>query len=97
MGEAEPARALGEDTLQRSRSALGPDHPTTLSAAAALTVALISLGEVEPARALGEDTLQRCRRGLGPDHPMTLRLTQAVSIGWTRTTSANGDPTRPNP
>jgi TIR domain-containing protein/tetratricopeptide repeat protein len=97
LGEVEPARALGEDTLQRCRRGLGPDHPTTLSAAAALTVALISLGEVEPARALGEDTLQRCRRGLGPDHPMTLRLTQAVSIGWTRTTSANGDPTRPNP
>jgi hypothetical protein len=27
LGEAEAARALGEDTLQRSRRVLGPDHP----------------------------------------------------------------------
>jgi hypothetical protein len=30
LGEAEPARALGQDTLQLSRRALGPDHPITL-------------------------------------------------------------------
>lgn len=28
--DAEPARALGEDTLQRDRQAPGPDHPITL-------------------------------------------------------------------
>ena len=27
LGEAESARALGEDTLQRSRRVLGPDNP----------------------------------------------------------------------
>jgi hypothetical protein len=27
LGEAEAARALGEDTLQRSRRVLGPDSP----------------------------------------------------------------------
>jgi hypothetical protein len=30
MGEAEPGRVLGQDTLQRCRRALGPDHPITL-------------------------------------------------------------------
>jgi hypothetical protein len=30
VGEAEPARALGQDTLQRCRRVLGPDHPITL-------------------------------------------------------------------
>jgi Tetratricopeptide repeat len=30
VGEVEPARALGEDTLQRSRRVLGPGHPVTL-------------------------------------------------------------------
>jgi hypothetical protein len=30
VGAAKPARALGEDTLQRSRRVLGPDHPITL-------------------------------------------------------------------
>jgi hypothetical protein len=29
LGEAEPARALGEDTLQRCRRVLGPDHSIT--------------------------------------------------------------------
>jgi hypothetical protein len=44
---------------------LGPDHPTTLYAAAALTAALIGLGAVEPARTLAEDTLQRSLMTLG--------------------------------
>jgi Tetratricopeptide repeat len=30
LGEAEPARALGEDTLQRCRRLFGPGHPLTL-------------------------------------------------------------------
>jgi hypothetical protein len=55
MGEAEIGRALGEDTLQRCRRVLGPDHPLTVWTEGALTVALPPLGE---ARALGEETLQ---------------------------------------
>jgi hypothetical protein len=81
LGEAEPARALGEDTLQRSRRVLGPDHQITLLAAAALTRALVQLGKAEPARVLGQDTLQRSRRVLGPDHPITLYLAQDAGIG----------------
>ncbi|WP_448610819.1 tetratricopeptide repeat protein [Geodermatophilus sp. URMC 60] len=30
MGETQSARALAEDTLERSRRALGSDHPITL-------------------------------------------------------------------
>jgi hypothetical protein len=30
LGQGEPARALGQDTLQRSRRVLGPNHPITL-------------------------------------------------------------------
>jgi hypothetical protein len=81
LGEAEPARALGEDTLRRGRRVFGPDHPTTLWAAAALTSALVQLGEAVQARALGEDTLQRSRHVLGPDHPITQYLTRAASSG----------------
>jgi Tetratricopeptide repeat len=36
LGEAEQASALGQDTLERSRRALGPDHPITLRLAQAL-------------------------------------------------------------
>jgi hypothetical protein len=81
LGEAEPARALGEDTLRRGRRVFGPDHATTLWAATALTSALGQLGEAEAARDLGQDTLERSRRVLGPDHPVTLYLTQAASGG----------------
>jgi hypothetical protein len=88
MGEAEPARALGEDTLRRCRCVLGLDHLVTLLAAASLTAAMIQLGEAEAARALGEDTLQRCHRVFGPDHPITLYLTQAANIGHL---TADGD------
>lgn len=30
MVEVEAARALGQDTLERARRVVGPDHPTTL-------------------------------------------------------------------
>ena len=79
LGEAEQARDLAQDTLQRRM--LGPHHLITLLAAGALTGALVQLGEPEPARALGEDTLRRCRRVFGPDHPTTLYLAQAASSG----------------
>jgi tetratricopeptide repeat protein len=81
MADVEPARALGEDTLQRCRRTLGPDHPITLWAAAALTLALVQLGQAESARALGEDTLQRSRRVLSRDNPITSYLTQAACGG----------------
>jgi hypothetical protein len=78
--EAEAARALGEDTLQRCRRVLGPDHPITLWAAAALTTALGLLGEAKLARDLGQDMLRRSRQRLGPDHPITLYLAQVAGI-----------------
>ncbi|MGY1672958.1 FxSxx-COOH system tetratricopeptide repeat protein [Geodermatophilus sp. SYSU D00710] len=83
LGQAGPARALGQDTQQRSHRMLGPDHPTTLAAAAALTLVLEMLGGAQAARDLGEDTLERCRRVFGPDHATTLRaaapLTSALA------------------
>jgi hypothetical protein len=78
LGEMEPARALGQDTLQRSRRVRSPDHWYALWAATGLTVALVRLGEAEAARALSEDTLRRCRRVLGPDHPITRYLARVA-------------------
>jgi hypothetical protein len=45
LGEAEPARALGEDTLQRSRRVLGPDHPITLYLAQVAGIGHLVLGD----------------------------------------------------
>ncbi|HEY4603419.1 MAG TPA: tetratricopeptide repeat protein, partial [Blastococcus sp.] len=39
LGEAEPARALGEDTVRRCGRVFGADHRLTRMAAAALTSA----------------------------------------------------------
>jgi hypothetical protein len=81
---------------------LGPDHPISLSAAAALSISLAQLGEVEAARGRGQDALQRCRRMLGPDHPITRYLTQTrstdIAISACQPTPA-GDATadRPDP
>jgi hypothetical protein len=36
LGEAEQARTLGQDTLERCRRVFGPDHPVTLRLAQAL-------------------------------------------------------------
>ena len=69
---------LGEDTLQRSRTAFGPDNPITLVCAATLTAALAKLGQTVRARAVGEDTLQRSRTTLGPDHPVTQTVTRTL-------------------
>lgn len=71
-GETRAGRALAEDLLERWRSSLGPDHPTTLALAAMLTSVLAWSGEGRPAVDLGEDTLRRCRDTLGPDDPVTL-------------------------
>jgi class 3 adenylate cyclase len=97
-GDSSSSRAVAEPLLDRWRSALGPDHPDTLTAASILTVALNELGEAEPARGLGEDTLERCRRVLGPDHPTTLwaaaALTAAlVGLGQAEATRALGEDT----
>ena len=81
LDEPELARALGEDTLQRCRRVLGPDHLITLTAAATLTFTLAQLGEAEAARTLAEDTLQRCHRVLGPGHRITRSLTRVAKTG----------------
>jgi hypothetical protein len=66
------ARDLDQDTLDRRRLVLGPDHPYTLTSANNLAANLAALGEVQAARDLDQDTLDRRRRVLGPDHPDTL-------------------------
>ena len=97
-GDSSSSRAVSEPLLERWRSALGLDHPDTLSAASILTLALNELGEAEPARALAEDAFERCRRVLGPDHPNTLwaaaALTAAlVGLGQAEPTRALGEGT----
>jgi tetratricopeptide (TPR) repeat protein len=79
LGQFEPARQLGEDTVTRCRRVLGDDHPHTLIPAHILAATLRKLGQFGPARQLGEDTVTRCRRVLGDDHPLTLRSVYSLA------------------
>ena len=84
QGSTEEARALGEDTVTRSRRRLGADHFLTLFACAMLALANARDGDAEQGCALGEDTMQRARNSLGPDHLFTLAAAAAVSISLAR-------------
>jgi hypothetical protein len=82
-GAAEQARSLGDDTLDRCRDILGPNHPITLIAAAVLAFALTQTGAAEQARSLGDDTLDRCRDTLGPNNSTTL-FAEQIAESWSR-------------
>ncbi len=47
MGRPGEARQVSEDTLARKRRVLGKDHPSTLTSASNLAIALRALGETE--------------------------------------------------
>jgi hypothetical protein len=44
-GEAEAARALGQDTVERCRRVLGPDHPITRYLAQVAGIGHLVLGD----------------------------------------------------
>jgi hypothetical protein len=79
---------LGQDTVDRCRRIIGPDHSITLLGAATLTAALIRFNEPATARRWGQDTVDRCRRIIGPDHPITLFAAVAL-------TAARAEPGEP--
>ena len=60
-------------------TALGKDHPSTLTAASNLADDLRALGDIAAARDLHQDTLASFRRVLGEDHPDTLILAGRVA------------------
>jgi hypothetical protein len=83
---------LDQDTLDRQRRVLGPDHPHTLRSANSLAADLRALGEVQAARELDQDTLDRRRRVLGPDHPDTLRSASNLAADLRALGKVDGDP-----
>ncbi len=68
-GEAEP---LLRETLQRSREALGPQHPDTLVDMNNLAALYRAQGRYDEAEPLLREALQRSREALGSAHPRTL-------------------------
>jgi len=82
-GHPEMTRSIAQELLDRWQRVLGPNHPDTLTAAAALTAALVWMGEHAQAKAVGEDAHRRAEHVLGVDHPVTLRLaTTTTALTW---------------
>jgi hypothetical protein len=80
LGDAQAARDLDRDTLERRRQVLGHDHPDALKSASNLAADLRALGEAQAARDLDQDTLERRRQVLGHDHPDTLSSAHNLAV-----------------
>jgi len=70
-GEAEAARALLTDCLERSRAA-GEARTSTWQIADSLAAAMAELGEFAPAAAMHREAMAGYAELLGPDHALTL-------------------------
>jgi hypothetical protein len=71
-GRVDEARALGEQTFERSRRIRGEHHPHTLVCAINLSFDLEKLGELVEANRLRRNTLDSLGVHLGTDHPDTM-------------------------
>ena len=71
QGRYQESKTLLEQTLERERRVLGPDHPSTLSCMSVLATTLIRMGQYAEAEKLQQETLDTQRRVLGPNHPDT--------------------------
>src|SRR5699024_6522183 len=72
QGRHADARRHAARSLDLRRSALGPEHPDTLTSAAYLAYFLLRLGRTQEALELNERTLEARRRVLGDEHADTL-------------------------
>lgn len=75
-----PAKTLLARSLEIDRSALGPNHPETLSTASHLGMALFDAGQLPDAEKLLRATIDSQRGVLGPEHPDTLRSISNLAI-----------------
>lgn len=71
-GDPVGAMSAAETAFDGLRRRYNLDHPETLAAALARSIALRHLGRLEQAAQLAQDTLAGYGRTLGPDHPHTL-------------------------
>jgi tetratricopeptide (TPR) repeat protein len=71
-GQHAKAAPLFEETLEKTKAKLGPDHPDTLNIMGNLAVAYQETGQLAKAVSLLEETLQKCQPKLGDKHPYTI-------------------------
>ena len=75
--------------MERGRDSLGPDHPITLAAAAAVTISLARLGATEQAHTLAADTVDASPQQVGPRPPVHPFPDPSTPAGSTRRTQAS--------
>jgi len=63
---------LFEETVEKQKAKLGPDHPDTLTSMNNLALAYQDSGQLAKAVTLSEETLETRKAKLGRDHPDTL-------------------------
>ena len=76
--------------LDRAVNVLGPEHPDTLDARAALAATMVAVGDLADAQTLQEQVLAQREVVLGPEHPDTL----GAAIALARTLHVLGDADR---
>jgi tetratricopeptide (TPR) repeat protein len=72
-GQLAKAVTLLEETLQKRKATLGPNHPDTLNSMNNLALAYQASDQLAKAVPLLEEMLKLRRARLGPDHPDTLQ------------------------
>jgi tetratricopeptide (TPR) repeat protein len=73
---------LYEETLEKRKAKLGPDHPHTLISMNNLASAYQDSGQLAKAMPLYEETLEKRKAKLGPDHPHTLISMNNLSMAY---------------
>jgi tetratricopeptide (TPR) repeat protein len=81
-GQLTKSVGLLEQTLEKMKAALGPDHPETLSSMNNLAATYYFGGQLDKARPLLEHTLEKLRAKLGPDHPTTLSCMNNLALAY---------------
>jgi tetratricopeptide (TPR) repeat protein len=76
------AVTLFEETLEKMKAKLGPNHPETLNVMNNLALAYNSRGQLAKAVTLFEETLEKEKAKLGPDHPRTLTCMNNLALAY---------------
>jgi tetratricopeptide (TPR) repeat protein len=81
-GQTDRALALFRQTLERTKTKFGPDHPRTLTILNNLALAHKVAGELGRALPLYEEALAKRKAKLGPDHPSTLMTLNNLALAY---------------
>ncbi|MEY9962915.1 MinD-like ATPase involved in chromosome partitioning or flagellar assembly/tetratricopeptide (TPR) repeat protein [Streptacidiphilus sp. MAP12-16] len=82
QGRFEEALAYDEDTLERQKVVLTPDHPYTLMTAGSLGADLRALGRFQKALELDKETYNKFKDLFGEDHPRTMAIAHNLAIDY---------------